>query len=208
MKNTKSIPLGDVLKFERFQVRSSENKATVRRYTEALRLGIKLPPLLATKIGDKVTIYDGLHRLAALQSAKQKKVKVTFTDVDSANLLQTALVANSGHGLPLTRSERKNAANKLLSGQPELSNRSIAKLVGVDEATVRRLRKEASNKSPNFVSPRDSFKTSIACISKSILSLGKKFPNHKQEIKAEILSALIRAFPPILNQIATDHEQH
>lgn len=53
-------------------------------------------------------------------------------------------LANPAEGLPLSVAERKAAAERIVSGRPELSDRSIAQGVGLSAKTVGEIRRRAA----------------------------------------------------------------
>jgi hypothetical protein len=62
--------------------------------------------------------------------------------------LEIALRANTAHGLPLTRAERRHGVDKLIELRPAWSNRRIADAAGVGDATVRRRREALDIQAP------------------------------------------------------------
>lgn len=96
-------------------------------------------PLLVHR--DTGRVLDGHHRAAAATARGDHSVAVQWVDGDEAELLEVALRANTAHGLPLTRAERRQGVDKLIELRPAWSNRRIAEAAGVSDATVRRRRK-------------------------------------------------------------------
>lgn len=86
------------------------------------------------------TLLDGHHRAAAATARGDHSLAFQWVDRDEAELLEVARRANTAHGLPLTRVERRHGVDKLIELRPTWSNRRIADAGGVSDATVRRRR--------------------------------------------------------------------
>ena len=104
--------------------------------------GGEWPPLLV-RASDLVVI-DGLHRLAAAMRLQLGTTTVTLFDGSTEDALVAAIRTNVAHGLPLTVSERKNAALQLLGRRQESSDRMVAGICGLAASTVRQLREPQS----------------------------------------------------------------
>ncbi len=103
-----------------------------------------LPPIVVVPRGDKYLIADGWTRARAAMLVKLAELPAKVVPppegadpVDVAYCLALESAASSAR--PLTRSERHAAVVRLLAAT--LSDREIAKLVGVAHTTVSRIRK-------------------------------------------------------------------
>jgi ParB-like chromosome segregation protein Spo0J len=96
------------------------------------------PPLLVRSTD--LVVIDGLHRLAAAVELGLATTTVSLFDGSSDDALVEAIRANVGHGLPLTLSERKNAAVRLLAAHEEWSDRMVGGICGLAPSTVSHLR--------------------------------------------------------------------
>ncbi|GAA2939682.1 helix-turn-helix domain-containing protein [Streptomyces enissocaesilis] len=85
-------------------------------------------------------VIDGMHRLKAAELAGADRIAVRFFTGNDEEAFIESVRANVAHGLALGPAERKAAALRILTAQPELSNRSIADIVGLAANTVARLR--------------------------------------------------------------------
>jgi ParB-like chromosome segregation protein Spo0J len=104
------------------------------------------PPVLVNR--SDLTVIDGWHRLAAATELALDTIAVEFFDGSETDGLVEALRRNASHGLPLTLSERKSAARRLLMMRPEWSDRGVGKLCGLAAGTVRAVRTLASEGAP------------------------------------------------------------
>ena len=117
-------------------VRSALSEAHIERLAEILE---DCPPIVVTPSG---VLVDGAHRVAAARRRQWTTIPAEVCDAASeVELLSEAARANSVHGLPLTRVDRRAAAVRLLE-LTDLSDRAIAATCGVGRGTVSMLRSE------------------------------------------------------------------
>lgn len=85
-------------------------------------------------------IIDGSHRVAAARRRGIESIDAYFFDgpVEAAFIL--AVRANVKHGLPLTLTDRRAAARRILATHSEWSNRMIASSTGMSASAVEKLR--------------------------------------------------------------------
>ena len=96
--------------------------------------GAALPPILVHR--GTMRVIDGMHRLRAARLRGEPDIEVTYYDGDDLGAFIEAVRANIAHGLPLTLADRRAAARRILSANPELSDRSVAGLTGLSPKTV------------------------------------------------------------------------
>lgn len=116
------------------------------RSTEHIRLlagcSTPLPPIIVHR--RTMRLIDGAHRLEAARLRQRDMVAVRFFDGSDADAFALAVQANVAHGLPLTLTERKAAAARLMISHPHWSDRLIAKTTGLSHHTVGAQRKRAT----------------------------------------------------------------
>lgn len=112
---------------------------------------LPLPPIVIHRASMRV--IDGVHRLRATQLRDQTAIAARFFDGDDAEAFALAVHLNVTHGLPLTLSERKAAAQRIVASYPHWSDRSIGLIAGVSNKTVGKLRVCATEEVPQL-SPR------------------------------------------------------
>ncbi len=99
--------------------------------------------LLVVRRNGKLILVDGFHRLAAGQNLGLDEVLVRILDPpEDGDLRALAFSLNAKHGRPLTLSDRRAEAARLLTGHPELSDREIGRRCGLSQPTVARIREE------------------------------------------------------------------
>ncbi len=81
-------------------------------------------------------VIDGIHRLRAARLCGYKTIGVTFFDGNENDAYVLSVQQNVTHGLPLTRADRKSAAQRIVRIHPDWSDRAIAKVTGLSPKTV------------------------------------------------------------------------
>lgn len=118
-------------------VRVALDPEHVERLAAVLR---RCPPIT---LGAANVLIDGAHRVAAARLLGWGEIPALVLPVNTAaEVLFEAARANSRHGLPLTRAERRAAVAQLLATSSSLSDRALARACGVDRSVVARLRAE------------------------------------------------------------------
>lgn len=100
-----------------------------------------LPPILVHR--STMQVIDGAHRLAAARLRGRSVIEVRFFDGSSEEAFRLGVVANVTHGLPLSLADRRGAAARLVATHPQLSDRAIARSVGLSPKTVASIRNGA-----------------------------------------------------------------
>jgi ParB-like chromosome segregation protein Spo0J len=98
----------------------------------------KLPPILVHR--KTMRVIDGMHRLKAAVLRGERTIEAIFYDGDDADAFMMAVKANVQHGLPLSLSDRKAAAARIVRSSPHLSDRAIAEVSGLSAKTVGAIR--------------------------------------------------------------------
>jgi hypothetical protein len=108
------------------------------------------PPILVAR--RSMMVLDGVHRVAAARRLGMPTITAHLFDGDEDQAFVEAVRSNIAHGLPLSLAERSWAARRLLSSQPDRSDRATAAICGLDHKTVARLRDQV--RSPSGEIPR------------------------------------------------------
>ncbi len=91
-------------------VRDGTDWDTVQRYAEVLE---QMPPITVFKVDGRYLLADGFHRYSAALQRDWKEIEAEVLEGARETALEHAIVANLGHGRPLTASEYKKAAQRL-----------------------------------------------------------------------------------------------
>lgn len=118
---------------------AGESKSHARVLAEMIS---ELPPITVHR--STLQVIDGHHRVQAAIISGQSEIAVTFFEGDDTEALIAALNANNAHGLPLTLTDRRAAASRLITLRPLWSDRRIASAVALAPQTVARIRKRST----------------------------------------------------------------
>ncbi len=101
------------------------------------------PPLKVVKRGERYVLVDGFHRFAAAQNLGLERVPVEVLEAPAdGDLAALAFSLNAAHGKPLTLSDRRAFAARLLRAHPDWSDREIGRRVGLVQPTVAKVRED------------------------------------------------------------------
>jgi hypothetical protein len=130
------------------QMRVSIDHDTVDEYADALREGAEFPAVSVFTNGLMYWLADGFHRYYA---AREAAVGTIIADVYQGTLRDAqmyAMGANANHGLRRTNADKRHAVEVALADEEwgKLPNTEIAKMCGVTESFVRKIKTELSEK--------------------------------------------------------------
>jgi ParB-like chromosome segregation protein Spo0J len=115
-----------------------KNKANENHVQVLAQSPLPLPPIVIHRASMRV--IDGVHRLRATELRGHSTIAARLFEGNDAEAFALAVHLNVTHGLPLTLSERKDAAQRVLKSYPHWSDRSIGLIAGVSNKTVGKLR--------------------------------------------------------------------
>jgi len=98
-----------------------------------------LPPLIVHR--PTMQIIDGHHRWQAAKRQGREQIEVRFFHGTLKDAFVVAVQANTTHGWPLSRRDRRAAVERILSTHPHWSDRVIAAASGITAKTVGRIRR-------------------------------------------------------------------
>lgn len=102
----------------------------------------ELPPVIVH--ASTMRLIDGAHRVKAALIRGDTEIAARFYEGSDRDAFALAVAANIQHGLPLTRRERTDAAERVITSHPQWSDRAVAAVTGLAADTVRRIRSRAS----------------------------------------------------------------
>jgi len=126
------------------QVREKTNDGAVDEYKAALLDGAVFPPVTVFFDGEAYWLADGFHRVAAHERAEVPDILAEVRRGTKRDALRFALGANGKHGLHMSPADKHRAISIMLTDDEwrGMSNRAIAKELGVDHKTVAKTRSE------------------------------------------------------------------
>lgn len=99
------------------------------------------PPLIVVAVDGQHVLVDGFHRYAAAQNLGLNTVPVELRPLPSDHDLQAlAFALNAQHGRPLSLTDRRREAARLLQQHPEWADREIGRRCGLAQPTIAKLR--------------------------------------------------------------------
>ncbi|WP_296765952.1 ParB N-terminal domain-containing protein [Sediminimonas sp.] len=129
---------------ETFQFREFETTEDhVRGLADAIAAGQTLDAMTVWKRGEgDFVVVDGHHRHAAYAASRHTKaVPVIVHECCEADAMLLALNENTKTKLPMTKTERDNAAWRLVCSDHGLSKAQTVKATGVSDGTVAKMRR-------------------------------------------------------------------
>jgi len=125
------------------------------RYAKVLASVVTpLPPIVVDS--GTMSVLDGVHRVRAAVLRQETYIRARYVNGSEPELLIVAIQANASHGRPLSLTDRKDAAGRLLSLASDMSDRAVAAICGLSPTTVGFLRSSmAPNGQVSFRQGRD-----------------------------------------------------
>jgi ParB-like nuclease domain len=106
----------------------------------------ELPPIVVHRA--TMRVIDGMHRLDAARIRGETMICARFFDGDEDEAFLLAVAANTKHGLPLTLTDRRAAAARIIGLRADASDRWIAEIAGLAAKTVAAVRRDARGTVP------------------------------------------------------------
>lgn len=128
---------------ETFQFREKDTEEHhVNGLVEAIKAGHELDPLTVWKRSeDDYVVVDGHHRHEAFRRLRySRKVKAIVYECSEAEAKLLALKENTKTKLPMSTTERQNAAWRLVCSDHNYSKAQTARATGVSQRTVANMR--------------------------------------------------------------------
>lgn len=144
LPDIKIVPI-DSISTAGTQTRGSIRKDAVEDYAAAILAGEKFDPLVVFRMGDGggYLLSCGFHRLEAFIQAGHATVPCRVKEGTRWDAILAGIADNFAHrGVRLTRADKRRAAEVVLLERPEMSDGSIAPLVGLSSPTVASVRAE------------------------------------------------------------------
>lgn len=129
------------------QSRAAMDDAAIAEYTEAIRQGATLPPLIAYFDGVDFWLADGFHRYHAYHAAGVEEVLAEVRTGSKRDAVLYSVGANASHGLRRTNADKRRAVETLLADAEwaAWSDREIARRCCVHHDMVAVARKSLAD---------------------------------------------------------------
>jgi hypothetical protein len=155
--DTVMVPLARIPTDEGTQMRVKVRPAVVRDYAAAMRQqlaegGLRFPAVVLFTDGQDYWVGDGFHRILAARKAGLNEIPAEVRPGTSRDALLFGISANSAHGLPRTRADKRKAVALLLADAEwsQWSDREIGRRCQVDYKVVSRMRPSPSEAKPQM----------------------------------------------------------
>lgn len=136
------LPISDLVIGESPRLTGVDSAHVVR----LAECGARMPPIVVHR--QTMRVVDGMHRVRAATRNGRDSVEVVFFDGDNDEAFIYAVELNVKHGLPLSLSDRKAAARRILLANIELSDRVIASKTGLSDKTIAAIRRRSGSEIP------------------------------------------------------------
>jgi hypothetical protein len=143
------------------QSRAAMDVAAITEYTEAIRQGVTLPPLVTYFDGVYFWLADGYHRYHAYRAAGVDEVPAEVRTGSQRDAVLYSVGANAAHGLRRTNDDKRRAVKTLLSDAEwaAWSDNQIAKACGVSNHLVADVKVSFTLASPSDAPPDRTYTT-------------------------------------------------
>lgn len=166
------------------QSRTAINKAVVTEYSDALRKGALMPPVMLYFDGTDFWLADGFHRFHAHQAIGSAEISAVIRTGTRRDAVLYAASANATHGQRRSNKDRRHAVQMLLE-DPEWatwSDNAIAKACAVSQPLVASVRRSlTSNSSCENPAPRTYTTKHGSTATMSTTKIGRKKTAPKKE---------------------------
>jgi hypothetical protein len=122
------------------QSRVRIDEEAVSDYAEAIKAGVKLPPIQVCLDGLDYWLWDGFHRVFAMKRLGIVDTNAFVTKGTREDARWLACSANRENGIRRTNADKRKAVEMALKARPKESDRSIAEHCGVHHTTVAAVR--------------------------------------------------------------------
>jgi len=156
MKHGDPLPIASIRIDGGTQPRAVLDFEAIEDYAEAMGAGVKFPPVVVFYDGENYWLADGFHRVKSAYAAGFDTILCEICQGTLEEAQWYSFSANRNNGLRRTTQDKQRAIKAALlhARGRTLSDRQIAKHVGVDQKTVTNWRQqlEASEEIPKIAS--------------------------------------------------------
>ncbi|HZZ76905.1 MAG TPA: ParB/RepB/Spo0J family partition protein [Gemmataceae bacterium] len=146
-----AVPISRVRTDGGTQTRAAVNPDTVVDYTDVLRAGGTLPPVVVFEDGDDLWMADGFHRLEAHLAAGLTEISAEIRHGSKRDALLYSAGANHTHGLRRSNADKRQAIKLLLEDEEwcKRADNWIATACNVSNHLVAAVRADSTWNSPS-----------------------------------------------------------
>lgn len=137
---TQSILLADLTIDPEVQPREQIDEERIEDFARAMDDGAVFPPICTFYDGATTWLSDGFHRVGARRRTQYDHITAVIREGTREDAILHAIKANSIHGKPLTRAEKRHAIEVVLRLHAEWSDNRIADEVAASHHLVANVR--------------------------------------------------------------------
>ncbi len=141
----RKLKMSEIRVDQQYQPRKALNEEEIRNYAELLKNGESLPPIVVfEETKDSYVLASGFHRFEAHKRIEALNIEAEVRIGSSLEILTEAIQSNAKHGIRYTNEDKWRCV-QLITSHPDgkdLSDNHIAKLCGVSNHLVKKIREE------------------------------------------------------------------
>lgn len=130
----KTVAIETVVLKPELQCREIVNQEVVEEYSEAIKKGEAIPPVMVVAVGDEYILVDGFQRHAGTILANKPRITIDVKKGTWDDAVRAACAANAKHGVRRTPNDMVRALHLAEKTFPALAVKEIAEIVGVSVA--------------------------------------------------------------------------
>lgn len=125
-------------------MRKGLNEATIKRYSDNYRIGVKMAPIKLGLVEGVPVLLDGWHRMTAMEQLHLSEAEALVCEMSREEAIWHAAEANLANGLPIKSAEYRNVFRAYIRAKRHYhpdgrlkSYREIAPEIGRTYGTIR-----------------------------------------------------------------------
>jgi protein gp37 len=137
------LSLSLIVRDPEIQPREAMDHETVTQYAEDMVAGIEFPPVVVYFDGERNWLSRGFHRCEAAEAADLEEIEAEVREGTRSDALWDAVGSNKEHdtgGKRRSNADKRRAVEMAIRARPDLSDRELARHVGVGNQMVGHVR--------------------------------------------------------------------
>lgn len=130
----KTVAIETVVLKPELQCREKVSQEVVEEYSEAIKKGEAIPPVMVVAVGDEYILVDGFQRHAGTILANKPRITIDVKKGTWDDAVRAACAANAKHGVRRTPNDMVRALHLAEKTFASLAVKEIAEIVGVSLA--------------------------------------------------------------------------
>jgi hypothetical protein len=127
----KTVAIETVVLKPELQCREKVDQEVVIEYSQAIKAGEAIPPVMVIAVGDEYILVDGFQRHAGTILANKPRITIDVKKGTWEEAVRAACAANAKHGVRRTKNDMVRALHLAEKTFKELAIKDVAAIVGV-----------------------------------------------------------------------------